>query len=152
MHSVCMRIIYQSHFQWLGLIFLHLETCSHVPAYGRLLSASGNPMQCQVPFLPQAQRWKCPVNSQLAYLILTRSDRFWVYLLERSCHFLCLSPPSAPGEALLRSARFLRRTCSCRLFLTPERKRRRRRMMTTIIHLTTPTIIPMATIFIYTIW
>lgn len=74
--SLSIRIICQSHFQRLVLImFLHLETCSNVPAYGRLLSASGNPMQCQVPFVPQARRRICSVNSQLAYLD-SRTHRF----------------------------------------------------------------------------
>lgn len=59
--------------------FPYLETCSNVSAYGRLLSASGNPMQCQVPFIPQAQRRICSVKSQLTYLLRTWFHRFRAY-------------------------------------------------------------------------
>ncbi|TNM87881.1 hypothetical protein fugu_006102 [Takifugu bimaculatus] len=45
-----------------------LEEQKHAPMFqrnGRLLSASGNPMQCQVPFIPQAQRRICTHQRRL---------------------------------------------------------------------------------------
>lgn len=77
--TVSTRILYFIFNDLTCLCFPYLETRSNVSAYGRLLSASGNPMQCQVPFIPQAQRRICSVNSQLTYLILARFHRFRAY-------------------------------------------------------------------------
>lgn len=73
---------------------LHLETCSNVPAYGRLLSASGNPMQCQIPFIPQAQRRICTVNSLLIYLL---TWLILVYIRRNSTALACVFSLSTRG-------------------------------------------------------
>lgn len=41
---------------------LYVEACTYVSAYGCLLFASRNPMQCQIPVIPQAQCWISTVN------------------------------------------------------------------------------------------
>lgn len=46
-------------------VHLPAETRSDVPAYGRFLAASGDPLPCQVPLLPQTRHRIRPVNIPL---------------------------------------------------------------------------------------
>lgn len=132
---------------------LPAETRSHVPADGRLLAASGDPLPRQVPLLPQTRRRVCSVNTQF------KGEKLPDLATPLFCNWLgcgcvarpCLCFSSEPEEGLLLSARSLRKTCFCNRCLTPGRKRRTRRTRSTA-HLTTPTTTRLITTYICTHW
>lgn len=122
------------------------ETRSDVPAHGCVLSAAGNPVQRQIPVVPQTHCWICFVNaavvSSFDYLC-RRCSPLWFLITSGpvlTSVWVSVCVLSEPEVVSWLSAPSLPRRCSCSHRHILGRKRRR--LKTTIVHRTTPTTSP----------